>query len=891
MLSALGAAGTLALESEEAEAGARDLGLRFIRKGAQVERRGADVERGTRGVRRTLSRASLTAIEKDRIATSAQSHGVSVEDALNAARTWKRRHPKSEWEVPEVLGVDEAGKLRVQSVPYRFNIDPVTGKQAAPDSAHFQKISDALADEIIGISRKADGGDDAARRVMNNAGWYKNVESRLMNEYGSFAEMAGDLLGATSPNTPVGTNWRFTQDILKRATRGDFDDAMDGFAVALDRRHALLDGAEQYLEGQRAAGRTIKAAKTDPEYTQMVDEAKAISQRLQDNVRTIKQENGKNYGINSYNAMVALADRWRIIRKGAAPKAKNFSGNLTGFSDQATIDVWAARNLRRHAGLPPIPSAAERGVSGTVIDPVAFKSSQEFGFGQDVIADATRKINAELGTNLEPRDVQALQWFAEKDHWTNRGWTSAQGEGGSFETMMDLDPVESLVVGTSRQQNQASQGKVFIPGDEDQAAAAQRFGEAAEQDFDIRAHKTQDTKGLFGGDVERALDVDIVSTEDQIPVGVLDEIARQAAEDNQEAIFVARRVRPEVGQTSPESFQVGSEAYFRTPVDIEDSRIGELQGFLEERGVPGFTVIVDPREAGNRAIGIRFVDIPQFYAADDFARMSPQEYAGHVQQTFANYDQIGRDLTSQFPEIKIAQPAFFDVNVKSRGEIQDYLAQRANPTRDPDALSQEFWGFKPATSRFQFFAGEAAPYYSGLRNRAAESQGLGLAAGSAKPKVIAGLGGVTGIGVAGNREAQANPPFIAGAGELLGKEAVNLIPSLAGAATRDIAQSLTFPFGPTFPRVPPQYAEQAGETVKGLLGGIRADLSPEAQEAGAEIGEAVGGALESAAPYAKSFAEDTMAGRGIMGILRMLADPELAEKVPPEIQSRLNLLP
>jgi hypothetical protein len=49
--------------------------------------------------------------------------------------------------------------------------------------------------------------------------------------------------------------------------------------------------------------------------------------------------------------------------------------------------------------------------------------------------------------------LQALQWFAEKDYWTKRGWTSAAGEGGSFETMMDNDPVSSMFLGISREQN------------------------------------------------------------------------------------------------------------------------------------------------------------------------------------------------------------------------------------------------------------------------------------------------------------------------------------------------------------------------------------------------------------------------------------------------------
>ena len=101
----------------------------------------------------------------------------------------------------------------------------------------------------------------------------------------------------------------------------------------------LQDQAAAYLQQQKKAGRTIKAAKLDPKYVRMEDEAAAISRSLRANENTIKQQARdqktgelKNYGINSYNAMIALADRWRVLRPGSAPKAKNFSGNLSGRS-------------------------------------------------------------------------------------------------------------------------------------------------------------------------------------------------------------------------------------------------------------------------------------------------------------------------------------------------------------------------------------------------------------------------------------------------------------------------------------------------------------------------------------------------------------------------------
>ena len=97
-------------------------------------------------------------------------------------------------------------------------------------------------------------------------------------------------------------------DVLKRFARGDFDTDMQAFVTYLN------NGGKpsEYPAAQK-----------------------------------IKQITGKLYGMNSTNAMLGLSDMWRAIKPGQAPKARNFALNLIGQSDMATIDVWAARMLRR----------------------------------------------------------------------------------------------------------------------------------------------------------------------------------------------------------------------------------------------------------------------------------------------------------------------------------------------------------------------------------------------------------------------------------------------------------------------------------------------------------------------------------------------------------------
>ena len=466
-----------------------------------------------------------------------------------------------------------------------------------------------------------------------------------------------------------------------------------------------------YLNDQKAAGRTKKSASGDPEYINMVNEAKQISLDLRDATNTIKQESGKNYGINSYNTMIALADKWRELRPGGAPKARNFSGNLTGSSEKATIDVWAARNLRRHAGSKPIPSAAETGVKGKIIDAEKFINDGEFGFGQDVLQDATQRINQELGTDLDPRDLQALQWFAEKDYWTKRGWTSATGEGGSFETMMDVDPVSSTFLGLSREQNMEFQGRDFIPTPEQNSMAARGIVARGLTDPDVRAVKGNSTTGKYMDFPESALDVDVVTSRDQIPTSILDAAVDQAVMDKQDSFFIANRIDDQLGASNPEAFSVGTEVYFKEPTRADSASIKGIQEDLNEQGIPAYTLITDPRDA-RKIIGLRYLDIPQFYDPEKFAKMSGSDYRAHVSDTYGKFNEVGEYLKYRFPEIRSAEPAYFDINVKSREQASEYAAQRANPERDPDVLHQEFFGYKPPLTRYKEFTGEARPYYS-----------------------------------------------------------------------------------------------------------------------------------------------------------------------------------
>ena len=144
-----------------------------------------------------------------------------------------------------------------------------------------------------------------------------------------------------------------------------------------------------------------------------------------DPFKLISKDSGALFGMNSPAATRALLDLFREVKAGKAPKTVNFTGNLIGYTNAATVDVWAARYLRRINGDPRIAPVNEKGVGGSHRTDSTMENPNvggEFGFGQRVFQDAVDDINASglvsgydksLG-KLGPDDLQAIIWFEEK---------------------------------------------------------------------------------------------------------------------------------------------------------------------------------------------------------------------------------------------------------------------------------------------------------------------------------------------------------------------------------------------------------------------------------------------------------------------------------------------
>ena len=647
-----------------------DLGNDIVRTPAipdgNIAQQQAEQNRYRLGIRRaarmTDAEAGLSPDELAALQTDATKKGVPddvlrrlVGDAVAA----KRRFPVAQgWASMFVRGVTVPegatpadAELSWTPITYKYNVPDGLGRAPQKlNEAWADKVSDEFYKLIKDVYGRAIAGDRNANVILSHKNWYRNVTEVLRREFGATGDLLADLLGATSPNTPVDTNWQFSIDILRRFVRGDFNEDMKKFA--------------QYV----ADGGRVSDYPSEEK---------------------IRQISGKLYGMNSSNAMLALLNTWRQIHPGQAPKARNFALNLIGQSSMATIDVWAARMLRRAANIAAggnamarIPPPAEKGVTGDW-NSKATAVTGEFGFGARVMDIVVERLRAE-GIDVTAPDLQAIAWFTEKELWSKNNWTSAQGEGGSFEENIEGMPMERYLAGWSIQQGEA------VPEAGASSLAQARVMTALKMDGSVIAARVMPTKGLYGGTVEQSFDTEWTAEKGKHdPSLVLAEISQIAKDNSQYDIFVSKVLKPE---EASENARPGVEIYFRDQQAL-DAAMPVLERFTSQ-GVDGFTMAVDPRAEGGSYIGVRLQYIPEISMRWDEEFRASALTDGFIENALQQKLQQLNDITSEVSQmdgVAFAKTYQYDTIVVGK-ENYDAFIDRAAASGDRQTRNEVWFG-------------------------------------------------------------------------------------------------------------------------------------------------------------------------------------------------------
>lgn len=326
-----------------------------------------------------------------------------------------RERIKESKQFPEAIpleGVkDNEGHYRTQygdeplfvTEPWDFNDSPLANENRGKTVAESEELyTDALAKKLEEAYAEAKKNPE----VEAGETWYSVAREKIQSLLGDDAQFFAELLGATSPNTAVDVNFGYAVEAYNLYKQGYYDKLIEKYREG---KQAFRAG--ELEEFSKETGKTGKKA-TEKAFLTWWSE----KHNLEPTSNRTNPKTGQpiKFGFHTQPVMRVLDRSW--LQQVEGPKTPNFTGNLSGATFQATIDVWAARLLRRLSweGLSDKPwrihSIAEQGVG-----------ERDFFTGQK----AFRKAADELG--IQPDALQAILWFAEKNHWEKNGWTRAAG--------------------------------------------------------------------------------------------------------------------------------------------------------------------------------------------------------------------------------------------------------------------------------------------------------------------------------------------------------------------------------------------------------------------------------------------------------------------------------
>lgn len=309
---------------------------------------------------------------------------------------------------PKITVVEGNNGERIVSPVYKnvpYNLLNGALKYVNKDKA---KAVNILSDKIV-----KDYNENKDRPEINSAiGWYGNMRDWFQKNFGANIEIFGQLLAATSARTPVVENFKQALDAMKNLSAGKYTEILEDYDKHVTGINNMSD------EDLKAKFKEQYPKKRDAEFNAS-DYRKFLVNQYE---KVPLRSNGKKFNANSKKVLQALYGNW--LEQTEGPKTKNFAGNLTGRSYAATIDVWAARYLRRIVYQDKVTKwrilpSSEGGVSyGTV------KSGEltgDYPFAEEVMENAAEKLG------IKADDLQAFLWYLEKDIYDKNKWSANLG--------------------------------------------------------------------------------------------------------------------------------------------------------------------------------------------------------------------------------------------------------------------------------------------------------------------------------------------------------------------------------------------------------------------------------------------------------------------------------
>lgn len=472
--------------------------------------------------------------------------------------------------------------------------------------------------------------------VVKGLGWYKDLHLKMRNLFGGRTNFFGRLLGATSGQTNVEQNYKYATQALEAYSKGAYDKYLEEYKEFIDRVEQYENEEELNQFFNEYKGRAVNAIKKQGKTGYNESRIKPDPKDINETKRKLlnlwpkanplyRTDNPKKlYGINSPATAKVLAGIW--LQQTQQTKTNNFYENVVGLTTNPTIDLWAARTIRRmiydgNVDRYRIAERAEQGVDERVYAAEAGGLS-DYQLAEEVIKNASNKLG------MDPDDLQAYLWFAEKDLWLKNGWSKGTAAKKSdFREEADKNDISRYYLGLSTERDQytdpvlEAQENIEILNQEKESITNDL------REGDLISLKVNTTQGQYLIYPERSFDAEMIVTAGQDMTPVLKRAIESAKKHEQESVFLSE-VLPIDERMDPETMErelakkpnarPAVELQFRTPMSFEAASEFAQQN-LDKEGVQigpvktdisGYTFITN--ENGTEVLGVKYQFVPEF---------------------------------------------------------------------------------------------------------------------------------------------------------------------------------------------------------------------------------------------------------------------------------------
>ena len=612
----------------------------------------------------TTDGIDIDAIDSQRY-TNAQREAVSqfkaLQETLKNDPTLAELKPLKSSDGQYIFQTLKNGKLRVKLSGQSYAL--VNGLNEYFDGTMEEKINQ-IGDKIV---EEYNANQDVPE-VVKGLGWYKDLHTKMRNIFGGRTNFFGRLLGATSGQTNVEQNYNYALLALEAYSKGAYDGYLEEYKEFIDRVEQYQNEEELNQFFNEYKGRAVNSlkeqGKTAFSESRLKPDPKDINETKRKLLNLWPKANPlyrtdnptKLYGINSPAVAKVLAGIW--LQQTQQTKTNNFYENVVGITTNPTIDLWAARTIRRmiydgNVDRYRIPERAEQGVDERVYAERAGGLS-DYQLSEEVIKNAANKLG------MDPDDLQAYLWFAEKDLWLKNGWAKGiAARKSDFREEANKNDITRYYLGLSTERDQYTDP---VLDSKDKLDILEEERSSINNDLiegDLVSLKVNTTQGQYLIYPERSFDAEMIVETGQDMKPILKRVIESAKKHEQESVFMSEvlpideRLDPtqlEIELSKRPNARPAVEIQFREAItfdqasqfakenlDKEDVQLGPVK-----TSISGYTFITS--EQGDKVIGVKYQFVPEFVfeneeeITEENVRQASIDWTNNVLETKLNLE-------------------------------------------------------------------------------------------------------------------------------------------------------------------------------------------------------------------------------------------------------------